>query len=319
MNRDEFVERHQATWRETEEILDRLESKHSVEHELATLPELYRRCCHHLALARQRHYESALEQRLNRIALRGYHQLYRRRRFDPATVVRFLVSDFPRLVRANAGYFWLATALFYGSGLAMGLLILDDPDSVHTLLSPEQTQSMEDMYLSRDTDERGAQSDFAMFGFYVFNNIGIAFRTFAGGLLAGLGTLFFLIFNGLFLGAVFAHLTHVGAAPNLFTFVVAHGAFELTALVIAGVAGLRLGEAVVAPGRRTRAEALRATAPICLQLILGVAALLLLAAFVEAFWSSTAWVTPTGKLTVGAIAWISTAAYLTLGGRVRGS
>ena len=319
MNRDQFVHQNEPTWQRTEDLLGRLESRRRFEHELAELPELYRRCCHHLALARQRHYDTPLEERLNRIALRGYHQLYRQRRFSPAAVLRFVAVGFPRLVRAHASLFWLATVLFYGPGIAMGLLVLDDPDSIYSLLSAEEVQQFEDMYRSTRTEERAATTDFSMFGFYIFHNISIAFRTFASGLLAGVGTIFFLVFNGLFLGAVFAHLVHAGVAQNLLVFVVAHGALELTALVIAGVAGLRLGAAVVAPGRLPRSEALRQAARVGVQLILGAAVMLAAAAFVEAYWSSTASVTPTGKLAVGAVAWIVVIAYLALGGKRRGS
>ncbi len=319
MNRDEFVRRHEPTWRRIEDLLDRLESRRRYEHELAELPALYRRCCHHLALVRRRHYDYGLETRLNRIALRGYHQLYRQRRIAPMRAVRFLAVDFPRLVRAHAGFFWLATALFYGPGLAMAIMVLDQPDSVYALLDAEQLAQFEEMYRAKPTEERGSESDFEMFGFYVLNNVGIAFRTFAGGLFAGLGTLFFLVFNGLYLGAVFAHLTHLGVADNLLSFVVGHGSFELTALVIAGVAGLRLGAAVVAPGRRNRGEALRLAGPVCVQLVLGVAAMLIAAAFIEAFWSSTAWISATGKQVIGGMLWILVASYLGFGGRRGGS
>ncbi|MEM7356363.1 MAG: stage II sporulation protein M [Acidobacteriota bacterium] len=319
MNRDDFVRRNEPTWQRTEALLDQLEKGRKYQHELGDLPALYRSCCQHLALARQRHYDSQLEARLNRIALRGYHQLYRRPAPSPSKVLHFLANEFPRLVRAHAGYFWLATVLFYGPGIAMGIAVLLDPDAVYTLLDAAQVESFESMYRTPASEERGAEGDFAAFGYYVLNNVSIAFRTFAGGLVAGLGTLFFLVFNGLFLGAVFAHLTHAGVAPNLLSFVIGHGSLELTALVIAGVAGLRLGTAVVAPGRWQRGEALRRAAPVCLKLVAGVAAMLIAAAFLEAFWSSTAGISQTAKLVIGSLAWLAVAAYLTLGGRGGGS
>lgn len=318
MTRDEFEARHGATWDRIEELLERLEERRRFEHELAELPALYRRCCHHLALVRQRHYGASLEARLNRIARRGYHQLYRRRRASLDAVLRFLGRGFPRVVRAHAGYFWLATVLFYGPGIAMGIFVLTEPSTVYTFLPAEQLVEFEAMYADAPTEDRGSSIDFAMFGYYVYNNVSIAFRTFAAGLFAGVGTLFFLIWNGLFFGAIFAHLTHAGVADNLLTFVVTHGAFELTALVISGVAGLRLGAAIVAPGRRTRAEALRHAAPDCVRLVLGTAFFLFVAAFLEAFWSSAAWIGPTGKLAVGSAAWIGVGLYLAYAGRSGG-
>ncbi|MEO1088639.1 MAG: stage II sporulation protein M, partial [Acidobacteriota bacterium] len=203
MNQDLFVAQNESTWRRAESVLAKLEADPEWDLELAELPALYRRACHHLALVRQRHYGAALEQRLHSIALRGYRQLYRERRWTWRRTAD-LLFDFPALVRTRAGLFWLATALFYLPALAMGGLVLSEPDSIYSLVSPEQVAEYESMYRTRDTEERGAASDFQMFGFYIYNNISIAFRTFAAGLFAGLGTLFFLVLNGLFLGGVMA-------------------------------------------------------------------------------------------------------------------
>ena len=315
MNRDEFVRRYEATWTQVEDVLDRLDEGRRIEHELSELPALYRRCCHHLALARQRHYDAEIEGRLHRIALRGYHCLYRRRSGGIGKVLQFLGADFPRLVRRYAGTFWLATLLLYGPGLAMGWLVLEQPDAIYSLIDAEQVAQMEEMHGDPPQDERGVSTDFGMFGFYINHNVGIALRTFAAGILLGIGTIFILTFNGLYLGAVFAHLANEGIADNLFTFVITHGAFELTAIVLAGVGGLRLGASVLAPGRMRRLDALRAHAPEALQIALGAGFFLLLAAFLEAFWSSASWVTPGTKIAVGTAAWIGVFLYLWLGGR----
>ena len=75
-----------------------------------------------------------------------------------------------------------------------------------------------------------------MFCFYIMNNIGIDFRIYAGGILACLGTFFFLIYNGVFFGAVIAYI-HIACEPQAFyTFVAGHSSFELIAMVISGMA-----------------------------------------------------------------------------------
>ena len=68
--------------------------------------------------------------------------------------------------------------------------------------------------------------------------------------LAGLGSVFFLIYNGLVIGSVMGPIEPMGYQQNFYPFVIGHGAFELTAIVLAGAAGLRLGLALLAPGRR---------------------------------------------------------------------
>ena len=118
-------------------------------------------------------------------------------------------------------------------------------------MSPAQVVQFEQMYdpaSEHQLRERGADSDVLMFGFYIRNNIGVGFRTFAGGIFVGLGTLFFLIYNGLLFGAVSGHISNIGYEETFRSFVAGHGPFELTAIVLAGASGFMIGMAVLAPG-----------------------------------------------------------------------
>ena len=132
---------------------------------------------------------------------------------------------------------------------------------------------------------READDNVAMFGFYIWNNVRIGFQTFATGLAFGLGTLFYLVFNGVMIGAVAGYLTEIGYGDPFWSFVSGHSAMELTAIAISGAAGLRLGAALIAPGLRSRKAALVAAARPAVQLMYGAAAMFFAAAFIEAFWS----------------------------------
>jgi uncharacterized membrane protein SpoIIM required for sporulation len=165
--------------------------------------------------------------------------------------------------------------------------------------------------------DRDSGSDFLMFGYYIMNNTGIGFRTFAGGILFGLGTLFFLIYNGLFIGAVAGHLTHAGYIVPFYSFVAGHSALELIAIVLSGAAGLKLGLALLRPQRMTRMHSLKASASTILPMVYGAASLFIMAAFVEGFWSSNAAIDPLIKYTVGIALWILVLGYFGLAGRPR--
>ncbi|HEX4937885.1 MAG TPA: stage II sporulation protein M, partial [Candidatus Kapabacteria bacterium] len=160
--------------------------------------------------------------------------------------------------------------------------------------------------------------DFVMFGFYIKNNIGIGFQTFASGILLGIGALFHLIFNGVAIGTVAGYLTELGHTETFWPFVVGHGAFELTGIAISGAAGLKLGYGLLCPGRLTRRQSLINAAREAMPLVYGVFFLLLIAAFVEAFWSSSTNLPDTAKYVAGASFWLLVISYLCLGVR-RGS
>ncbi|MEL7184816.1 MAG: stage II sporulation protein M [Pseudomonadota bacterium] len=281
-------------------------------------PAAYRQVCHHLALARARRYSVGLQQRLNRLALDGHQYLYRARTPIFSSMLRFVAFGFPQAFRKQ-WRFMLASALLFCVPIAgMSVAVALDPDLIYSLISPGQVASMEEMYdpandvLGR---ERESDTDALMFGFYIANNIGIGFRTYAGGLVFGIGSMFFLSFNGLYFGAVATHLTMAGFSSTFWPFVSGHSAFELTAIVIFGGAGLMLGMAAVAPGRKSRWHAIRDRAMESMPLVYGGTAMLVAAAFVEAFWSSTTWPPINLKIVVGISLWLITIIYFSLMGR----
>ena len=236
--------------------------------------------------------------------------------------MHFILLGFPRALRRNQVYFWVALLAFLLPGLIIGIGCFRSPDLIYSILDEQQVATMESMYDPANRQpgrapERGSETDFVMFGYYIMNNIGIGFRTFAGGMLLGLGSLVILLFNGLVLGGVAGHLSRLGYNETFWPFVSGHGAFELTAIVICGAAGLMLGHAILAPGQRTRLMALKQRAGEALLLVMGAALMLLIAAFIEAFWSSTL-LAPAIKYTMAGLLWGVVVFYLGWMGRTRG-
>jgi uncharacterized membrane protein SpoIIM required for sporulation len=322
MRQQVFEATHAGTWRRLETLLAALEARRPPGPAVPVqrLPRLLRAVSGHYAIARARGYSPGLVSRLHTLVRRGYRQLYRPRPHWPRLLVDFAARGFPQALRRHAGLFWLASALFFGPMLAMGLACAADPTLIHSLLDGEQVAQYESMYDPTNdkpgrTPARQADEDVKMFGFYVWNNVGIALRTFAWGLLAGAGSGFVLVMNGLVVGAVAGHLTQLGFGTPFWSFVSGHSSLELTGIAVAGTAGLLLGSALLAPGRRTHSAALRARAEEAVPLVLGAMALLVLAAVVEAFWSATAGVQPAVKYGVGAAGWLLVGAYLLLAGR----
>lgn len=326
MRQSQFEEEQAAVWTQYLELLEALErswSRGRSRLPLQRFPRLFRRLCGDYALARSRGYSPGLVNELHGLVHRGYRQLYRSRRDWLGGTLAFLSSGFPRTLRRHAWAFWLSVALFFGPMLAMGFASYGDSDAIYSILDAGQVADMEAMYDPGSDKpgrslERQADTDFAMFGFYVMNNVSVAFRTFAGGIFLGLGSLLFLGLNGLVIGSVAGHLTQLGYGETFWPFVSGHGALELTAIAIAGAAGLLLAAALLAPGRRRRLDALRANAAEAVQLVTGAMIMLVLAAIIEGFWSASP-VAPQIKYFAGAIWWLLVALYLTLAGRRGGS
>lgn len=325
MKQEAFEARYSPVWDTFEEWVGFLSTSKlrrsadaEVERDIGRrFPALYRQVCHHLALARTRRYSIGLQQRLNQLALEGHQYLYRGRTPFLSTIGRFFANDFPATFRKRWRYMLTSTLVFYLPALGMAVATQIEPDLVYSLLDPFEVASMEEMYdPANDTlgFQRESETDVQMFGYYIYNNISIGFQTFAGGLVFGLGSLFYLIFNGLFFGAVASHLTTVGYTETFWSFVSGHSSFELTAIAIFGGVGLMIGYGAIAPGRKSRWHAIRDQAIDALPLIYGATTMLVIAAFVEAFWSSTTWPPSIVKYSVGAFFWLLHGLYFGLMG-----
>lgn len=307
----EFEARHGATW-------DALEASDG-RGDPARYARLYRAACEHLAQAEARDYPVALVERLRAATAEAHQTIYRQSDWGVGRLGRLFAVDFPQAVRAHRRAMAVATLVFVAPLLGMAVAVFADPSLVLALMDPAQVAEYDAMYGESDAPlgQRDAQSDVAMFGHYIVNNVGIAFRCFAAGLFLGLGSLFVLGFNGLVIGGIAGYLVWRGHGERFLSFVVTHGAFELTAIAIAGAAGLAIGGSLIAPGRRSRAEALRHAAGRAMVLVYGAAAMLLVAAAIEAFWSSARWVPAGVKFAVGGACWAGVFAYLAWQGRPR--
>jgi uncharacterized membrane protein SpoIIM required for sporulation len=325
MRQDDFLARHEPEWAELDAWFAvrgaaRAGGRRAVGEAFDDLefPNRYRRVCQQLALAQRRGYSPRVLDRLETLAQRGHDVLYRPPAPRWQRLLAFFAVDYPRLVRAHARYMWLSAALFFLPLLAMLVLVQLRPELAHSVFDAQQLREFEAMYdpsAERHALGRDSGTNLQMFGVYIWNNISIGFRTFASGLLGGVGAVFVLVANGVVIGTIAGHLTAIGYGSPFWRFVAGHSGLELSAVVIAGGAGLRVGWALLAPGRLPRRRALIEAGRDGAYLVFGVFLLLVLAAFVEAYWSSIGWMPSSVKFGVGGALWVAVWYWIWRGGR----
>lgn len=278
----------------------------------------YRRCCEQLALARERAYPAYLIERLELVTADAHQLIYQHRRFRLSGLTDLLLRSFPRCVRQHRWHVLIATLALVVPTFVTGWLVYRQPELILAVVDAGTAASYEEMY-STDADsigrKRDVDDDWTMFGFYIRHNVGLSFQCFAGGLFLGVGSLFFLVLNGVMFGSLGGYLTERGLGDTFYSFVVTHGAFELTAIVLSGAAGLRIGHALLAPGRSSRRDALVRAVREVMPMVYGFALMLFIAAAIEAFWSSATWMPRVVKYSVAGVCWLGVLAYLGLQGR----
>lgn len=314
----DFQHQNEARWREFERLVESMEKGRPNEH-ADQLPRRFREICVDLSLAECRMYGSHLTERLNHLVIRGYEVIYRRRRGGWQAAVALAREGFPNAVRREWKLFWLCSAMFWGPFLAMMLVAKHDIGWILAALGSEGMESMDQMYGGQAGDQIAHLrseygSNFMMFCFYIWNNVAIDFRIFAGGMAAGVGTLFFLLFNGVHIGAAAGYVNETGNPELFWSFVAGHSSFELLGMIVAGMAGMKLGLAILKPGRLPRVRALAESTREAMPLIYGASVMTALAAVIEGFWSAQ--LLPAAlKYGAGIFFWLLHIAYFLLAGR----
>ena len=311
MNQADYIKQQSAFWKTCEALLLSDTAK-------SDLPETYRVLSHQLAVAESRNYSPGLINYLQKLVLDYHSQLYRQRTNLFLSLWHFFYKTFPQSVRENYKVFFVAASLFFLPLILTTIIVFIFPDYVYYFLSIEKVADIKEMYNPENTvlgRERAEDGDWYMFGFYLYNNTSIGFRTFAAGLLMGFGSAFFLLFNGIFIGIIAGYLINIGYSESFFSFVSGHSSFELIAIALSGAAGLMLGRSLINPGNLKRKLALQQAAKLAIPIMQGAMSFFFIAAAIEAFWSSSQSTLFTIKITLGIVLWISIAGYFLFAGK----
>jgi len=279
--------------------------------ELRELGLLYRQAAADLSTVRSDRTSRTLEQYLNRLVGRAHNLVYSGKRISAMSLWNFLAHGYPRLLRRLSAYVYLATGVTILSAILGVLITLVRPDFGALFMGPAMMDSVNQhkMWTEQILVAKAPFSSLIM-----TNNIGVCFVTFAGGITAGLWTLYALFQNGLMLGVIAVVCAQHGLSLSLWSFIAAHGALELPSIMLAGAAGLRLAAGILFPGLLRRREAIAVAGAEAVQLVAGTIPLLIIAGTLEAFLSPTH--APVAlKFSVGAFLFVALIFWLGEGGR----
>lgn len=282
---EDFITLKHTSWERLTTLLKRANGGMSglSAHELQELGRLYRQATSDLAVVRRDFPQHPVNDYLNNLVARGHGEVYRSKSARLNQLLAFFSTVLPRTFRATWGYTLAAFLMFALPALISFGVTYHDPATA-TLILPGIEDAITDIKNGEEwwqqINEEGRTGSSALI---MTNNIRVAFLAFAGGVLFGLLSLYVLAMNGMLLGSLAGAAQYYGFAANLWGFVAAHAAIELSVIFIAGGAGLQLGWAIVRPGLLTRRTALVVAARRAMHLILGCVPLLVIAGLIESF------------------------------------
>jgi uncharacterized membrane protein SpoIIM required for sporulation len=277
-------------WSRLTELLEKSEARGLralAPEELRELSRLYRSASSDLSLARARQRRD-LADYLNQLVGRAHSQVYARPAGRKVQLGRFFGVQVPRTFRKCLPFWLFSLGILVVGGAISYMATISNPAWSEVLVSPGMREVMENFlqkqqpageYFAGTAGALGASGGLS--SFLMINNIQVALMCFAFGIAWGLGTFYVLVRNALMLGSVLGLGAYHGKLLLIGAIVAPHGVVEISAVVIAGAAGLRLGYALINPGDLTRREALMVAAREAGQLALGTIPMFIFAGLVE--------------------------------------
>ena len=287
MNVQRWISRREPNWKRLDGLLQQAEKKGikslSAE-EIKDLASLYRSVSADLARARTNKVGSTLTQDLQRLTSRGYNQIYQgSQRQEWQQVKEFYLWGFPQIVRESWLYIAIAIAVFLLPALIAWWYGWRDPVFIAATVPQRLITMVEEdgeLWMGSIVGiEPLASSNITI------NNLSVSFGAIAGGITAGLYTIYIMALNGLSIGAIATLVGKNNLAYPFWAFVFPHGSLELPAIFLAGGAGLLIGKAIVFPGEYRRIDALKFNGIKAAQLLFGIIPMLIVAGTIEGFLS----------------------------------
>jgi len=288
-----FITEERPFWNELEKMLDKLERRPELRLTLSQLERfhyLYQRTSADLAKISTFSAEPNTRTYLESLVARTFGEIHEtREKPHRLALLRWFFVSFPQTFRRQIKAFWICLAAMLVGGLFGGFVLMADPDTKQILLpfahlhgDPSDRVAEEES--AQDDRLRGSKSSFS--SYLMTHNTKVSIFTLALGMTWGIGTLIMLFYNGVILGAIALDYVLAGETTFLLGWLLPHGAIEIPAIILAGQAGLVLASALIGWGKSVSLKSrLRAIGADLVNLICGIAIMLVWAGIVEAFFS----------------------------------
>ena len=246
--------------------------------------ELFVEITNDLSFARTFYKHRSVRLYLNNIAQRVFRDIYKNRKVTLKGLLRFWQIDLPTIMYRERKTLLLSAALFV---LAFSIGVLSsiyDPDFARSILG-DRYIAMTEANIAND-DPMAVYKEMNQLDMTLaitLNNILVAFRTFILGVIAAVGTLGILIYNGIMVGVFQYFFIERDLFWESFLTIWQHGTIEISSIIIAGCAGMTMGKGLLYPGTLTQLQSFQRSALRGLKIMVGIIPLFVIAGFIEGF------------------------------------
>ncbi|PLS09532.1 stage II sporulation protein M [Neobacillus cucumis] len=282
MNIKQFVKMHREEWKQLEQLVTILSKQKRVYtgETINQFHRLYQKAAQNLSYSQTYYPNEEITPYLNGLVSKAHNLLYKDQVSSFKQIRYFFSTKFIGLLLEQWKFVVAAMILFLIGAIGSFLSVMNDPLHIYSILPAEIAQGVDPEKLGKGA---GTVDSSLMSASIMTNNIKVAIFAFAGGITFGLVTAYLMVSNGIIIGALAALFWHHGKSYDFWAYIVPHGMIELTAIFIAGGAGLLMGYKLFVPGQYTRGWQLKRHAKRSVQLLLGTIPLFVIAGIIEGF------------------------------------
>ncbi|MGG4496864.1 stage II sporulation protein M [Brevibacillus reuszeri] len=277
-----FWHKHKASWAQLEQLVERFD-RHPREieaNDIDQLTHLYKKASAHLAYIRTYDPSNEMTLYLNQLVSRAHNLAYKQHSSSWQQLTHFFGSHLMQLIEKRAGFIAVAALLFIIGGVSGFAAVMVDPLNLYYVLPQGMAEQIDP---SRLGEGHASINSPVVSTMIMTNNMKVAMLAFVSGITFGIFPIYLLLFNGLLVGALAAVYFQSGSSYAFWAYILPHGVIELTAIFIAGGAGLHMGYRMLVPGRFARKYQFLEAAKESAQLLLATLPLLVIAGIIEGY------------------------------------
>lgn len=276
-----FIRQNIEKWRSAELVVDAVG-----ETEATQLADTYIDVTSDLAFAQTHYPESKITRYLNNLASALHNEIYRSQRYRWSRLVTFWTDEVPRTMWEARRELLTSFIIFLASVLVGMLSQLFDPEFCRIILGDNYVDmTLQNIANGEPMAVYNGDPESDMFSMITLNNVKVSFVTFVLGVFTSIGTGFILFQNGVMLGSFQTFFAQHGLLWQSALAVWLHGTLEISAIIVAGAAGIAMGNGWLFPGTYPRLVSFRRGARRGLRIVVGAVPLFVVAGFIEGFFT----------------------------------
>lgn len=274
-----FIRNNFDKWQQLESALQDVDGQSP-----ADLADMYVDLTADLAFAQSHYPDSRITLYLNNLASTLHNEIYRNKHEKWSRLVTFWTREVPLTMYAERRMLLVSFLVFLGSALVGVVSQLADTEFVRVILGDGYVEmTLENIARGKPMDVYSGGDETDMFLGITLNNVWVSFQTFALGIFTSIGTCWALFYNGIMIGAFETFFSQHDLLVESLLAVFLHGTLEISAIIVAGAAGIALGNSWLFPGTYSRLVSFQRGAKRGLKIVVGTVPIFVVAGFIEGF------------------------------------